>query len=161
MRFLAITTFILAVSFFGVPLLATADTSCTTTVNGQDVTGLLVNGVCSVTTVQSQPNTVQTQSQPNTTGNDIKLINPLKSGTSLEDFLQNILSYVIRIGTIVVILMIVYVGYLFVIAQGKPGEIEKARSALLWTVVGALILLGSQAIALSIKATVVQLGGGS
>ena len=159
MRFFVITTFILVVSFFSVPLLTVADTSCTTTVNGQDVTGLLVNGVCSVTTVQSQPNTTQTQSQPNTSGTNVKLINPLKSGTSLESFLNNILAYVIRIGTIVVILMIVYVGYLFVIAQGKPGEIEKARSALLWTVVGALILLGSQAIAISIKATVTQLGG--
>ena len=157
MRFLVIAILALVVSFGG-PLLAVADTSCTTTVDGQDVTGLLVNGVCSVT-VQSQPNTTQTQSQPNTTGTNIKLINPLKAGTSIESFLQNILSYVIRIGTIVIILMIVYVGYLFVIAQGKPGEIEKARSALLWTVVGALILLGSQAIAISIKATVTSLGG--
>lgn len=102
----------------------------------------------------------------NTGGPDITLINPLKGvdcsssgGDCLMAFLKNILTYVIRIGTIVIILMIVYVGYLFVIAQGKPGEIEKARSALLWTVVGALILLGSQAIAISIKATVTSLGG--
>jgi hypothetical protein len=92
-------------------------------------------------------------------GSSVILTNPLKSGTSLESFLNDILAFVIRIGTIVVILMIVYVGYLFVIAQGKPGEIEKARAALLWTVVGALILLGSQAIAISLKATVSAITG--
>lgn len=102
------------------------------------------------------------------TGSNIYLVNPLKgvdcssgNGDCLMAFLQSILTYVIRIGTIVVILMIVYVGYLFVIAQGVPGEIQKARQALLWTIVGALILLGSQAIAISIKATVQTLGTGT
>lgn len=169
MRFLLIASFV-CIASFGIPSVVSAQT-CSDGCS-------LIGGVCvpddavsTCTTISqtnpsqvqtvSQPNTTQTQSQPNTTGKNITLINPLKSGTSIESFLNNILAYVIRIGTIVVILMIVYVGYLFVIAQGKPGEIEKARTALLWTVVGALILLGSQAIAISIKATVVQLGGGS
>lgn len=70
------------------------------------------------------------------------------------NFLNKILEFVIKIGTVVVVLMTVYVGYLFVVAQGKEAEIRTARTALLWTVVGALILLGSQAIAVAIKATV-------
>lgn len=93
------------------------------------------------------------------------LINPLKGvdcsksgGDCLMAFLQGILAYVIRIGTIIVILMIVFVGYKFVMAQGKEAEIRDARNMLLWTVIGALILLGSQAIAMSIKATVQALG---
>lgn len=76
------------------------------------------------------------------------------------NFLNKILEFVIRIGTVVVILMLVYVGYLFVIAQGVPGKIEEAKKALLWTIVGALILLGSQAISLGIKATVQALSVG-
>ena len=95
----------------------------------------------------------------NNSGTDIKLINPLKAGTSLDSFLNDILAFVIRIGTIVVILMVVFVGYKFVVAQGKPGEIEEAKKMLLWTVVGALILLGSQAIAISLKATVTAITG--
>ncbi len=87
------------------------------------------------------------------------LVNPLKSGTSLESFLGEILGFVIRIGTIAVILMLVYVGYRFVVAQGKPGEIEEAKKMLLWTIIGALVLLGAQAIAAAIKATVTSLGG--
>lgn len=91
-------------------------------------------------------------------GSNVTLINPLKA-QDLEAFLKDILAFIIRIGTIVVILMIVYVGYLFVVAQGVPGKIEEARKALLWTVVGALILLGSQAIAISLEATVRALSG--
>ena len=94
------------------------------------------------------------------TGTDISLFNPLQGGASLESFLGNILKFVIRIGTIIVILMMVYVGFLFVAAQGKEEKIREARQALLWTVVGALILLGAQAIALGIKATVDALSVG-
>lgn len=97
---------------------------------------------------------------PTSSGTNITLVNPLKGGTSLESFLLNILAFVIRIGTIIVILMLVYVGFLFVVARGEPAKITAARSALLWTVVGALILLGSQAIAIGIKATVQALSAG-
>jgi hypothetical protein len=93
------------------------------------------------------------------TGNSAALINPLKSGTSLESFLANILSFVVRIGAIIVVLMLVYVGYLFVVAQGSDSKLTEARRALLWTVIGALVLLGAQAIASAIKATVTALGG--
>lgn len=95
----------------------------------------------------------------NTSGQSVKLINPLKSGTSLESFLLNILQFVIRLGSIVVILMLVFVGYKFVAAQGSDTKLVEARKMLLWTVIGALILLGSQAIALSIKATVQAITG--
>ena len=93
-------------------------------------------------------------------GSDVTLINPLQGGGSLESFLLNILAFIIRIGTIIVILMTVFVGYKFVAARGEPGKITEARSALLWTVVGALILLGSQAIAIGIRATVQALSVG-
>ncbi|MFA6503071.1 MAG: hypothetical protein WCT45_02345 [Candidatus Paceibacterota bacterium] len=90
---------------------------------------------------------------------DTTLMNPLKAGTDLESFLNEILSFIIRIGTIAIILMIVYVGYKFVVAQGAPGKLEEARGMLLWTIIGALVLLGAQAISLSIQATVKALGG--
>ena len=113
------------------------------------------------TTIPKNPNApVQTTIQnPTNTSTNVTLINPLKGGGNLETFLLNILDFVIRIGTIFVILMLVYVGFLFVKAQGEPAEITKARAALLWTVVGALILLGSKAIAIAIGATVTALGG--
>src|SRR5450756_551885 len=68
----------------------------------------------------AQANPVINNNQPqvpnptiNNSGSNTTLINPLQGGTSLESFLNNILAFVIRIGTIIVILMLVYVGYLF------------------------------------------------
>jgi len=83
-----------------------------------------------------------------------KLINPLGDSASLETLLADILKFVVQIGSIVVILMLVYDGYLFVVARGNETKVTEARNALLWTVVGALILIGSEAIALGIEATV-------
>ncbi len=97
---------------------------------------------------------------------NVTLINPLNSGdctpngACLMDFLRKILDFVIQIGGIAIVLMLVYVGYLFVVAQGEPGKISEARNALLWTVIGALILLGSKAISVGIEATVKALSVG-
>lgn len=85
------------------------------------------------------------------------LVNPLGI-TDVQEFLLKILGIVTdTIGPVVVILMLVYTGFLFVTAKGKEAEIRAARQALLWTVVGALILLGAKAIALGIQATVAAL----
>ena len=93
-------------------------------------------------------------------GPNITLANPLKGGGNVQTFLLSILDFVIKLGTIVVILMMVLVGYKFVAAQGEPGKITEARDMLLWTIVGALILLGSKAIALGIEKTVQALSTG-
>ena len=86
-------------------------------------------------------------------------MNPLKGGATLSSFLKDILSFVVQIGTIAIILMLIYVGYKFVAAQGAPAKIEEAKKMLLWTIIGALVLLGAQAISAAIQATVTQLGG--
>lgn len=106
-------------------------------------------------------NTSQTQTTGVNTGSNVTLINPLNAGTSLGSFLLNILQFVVYIGSIVVVLMIVFVGYKFVAARGNPTGIEEARTMLLWTVIGALILLGAEAIAQGICATVQALSNGT
>jgi len=116
-------------------------------------------GICNSANVCQQSNTQVTPSGT-TGGSATRLLNPLQGGTSLESFLSDILAFVVRIGAIIVVLMVVYVGYKFVVAQGEPGKISEARQMLLWTIVGALILLGAQAIALAIKATVDALSVG-
>ena len=114
------------------------------------------------------PSTQTLTSPPITgSGSNVTLINPLQgvdcsagNGNCLSAFLLNILQFIIYIGGIVVVLMIIFVGYKFVAAQGNSTKIEEARNMLLWTVVGALILLGAQAIAMGIQATVTALTGG-
>lgn len=113
-------------------------------------------------TLQSPGGNTSGANFPSPGGNTgTKLLNPLQGGTNVESFLISILAFIVRIGAIVVVLMLVYVGYLFVVAQGSDSKISEARNALLWTVVGALVLLGSQAIAYGIKATVQALSVGS
>ena len=93
------------------------------------------------------------------TGGGTTLCNPLGAGTDLETLLADILSFVVEIGAVVVVLMLVYVGYLFVTGANNETKRTQARQALLWTVVGALILLGAEAIALAIQETVDAIGG--
>ncbi|MFA5942283.1 MAG: hypothetical protein WC798_01270 [Candidatus Paceibacterota bacterium] len=115
------------------------------------------------TSVRDQSSQTQT-SVRNTSGSRgtvVTLVNPLGEGVGLFGLLDKILQLVVRIGTIAIILILVYIGYLFVAARGVPGKIEEARRALLWTVVGALILLGAQAIALGISATVQAIATGN
>ncbi|MHB1163176.1 MAG: hypothetical protein ACYCZZ_01445 [Minisyncoccota bacterium] len=157
MRYLIISAF----SFFAVVPMVFAQTGGSDTPAPSQSSPLL----------QSTGNTNQTQSTGNTSytpGSSIELINPLKgvdcssgNGNCLMAFLNSILQFVIQIGVVVVILMLVYVGFLFVTARGEPGKITTARTALLWTVIGALILLGAQAIASGIQATVQALSSGN
>ena len=159
MRTFALLTFVLIASF-GVPILANAQ-ACTTA--GAPCSFGGVSGVC----VQNEtggfgcgPGTSVSPSQTQNTSK-VTLINPLGEGTTLMSFLLSILNIITNtIGPIIVILMMVFVGYKFVVAQGNAGELEKAKSALLWTVVGALILLGAKVIALGIQATVQALSTG-
>lgn len=81
------------------------------------------------------------------------LENPLSVDT-LPELLGAILDGIINIGVVVITIMLVYCGFLFVVAQGNEEKIRDARSALLWTIIGALILLGAKSIQLVISATV-------
>jgi len=169
-RFL-IFSFVVLVSFISASSVAYATTigdACGDTSpcsSGQTCSDSPV-GVCVASPSQPVGTNPTGSSQPVGTNPSVTLINPLNSGNCapngdcLMNFLTKILEFVIRIGSVVVILMMVYVGYLFVTAQGEPGKITTARQALLWTLVGALILLGSQAIALAIKATVTAISTG-
>ena len=89
-------------------------------------------------------------------GADATLTNPL-AAQNIEDFLALILKIVITIGFPIIVLAVVYTGFLFVAAQGKPDELTKAKQALFWTLVGALIILGAQVLSLAIQGTVNEL----
>ncbi|MFA5936896.1 MAG: hypothetical protein WC822_03390 [Candidatus Paceibacterota bacterium] len=83
----------------------------------------------------------------------VQIINPISS-TSIIELIRKVLEGVIKIGMPIIVLAVIYCGFLFVQAQGKPAEIEKARSSLLYTLIGAAILIGSWAIAQLIADTV-------
>jgi hypothetical protein len=84
------------------------------------------------------------------------LVNPLKFN-SLEELIDAILSAVIKLGTYVLVLMLMWTGFKFVAARGNEEAIRSARTALMWTIIGGLILLGAKAIELVIQATVTSI----
>ncbi|MEX0910306.1 MAG: hypothetical protein WDZ73_00945 [Candidatus Paceibacterota bacterium] len=85
-----------------------------------------------------------------------KVQNPLGVET-LGEFVEVILQALVQLGVPVVALGIIYSGFLFVKAQGKPEDIKTAREAFFWTIVGAAIVLGAFVILNLIQSTVATL----
>jgi len=83
----------------------------------------------------------------------VKLENPLQS-QSIEEFLLKIIDVLLVFAIPIIILFIMYAGFLFVTARGNPGQIETARNALLWSVVGGVIILGAKLIIELIRGTI-------
>ncbi len=80
--------------------------------------------------------------------------NPLKTN-DLIGFIELIINNVVLpIGSVVVVFFIIFTGFLFVTAGGNEEKLKTAKSALLWTIVGAAILLGSWAISVAITNTI-------
>ena len=72
----------------------------------------------------------------------------------MPDLIRTILNGLLTIGMPVVALAVIYCGFLFVFARGNSEKLTKTKEALLYTIIGAAILLGSWAIATMIGATI-------
>jgi hypothetical protein len=87
--------------------------------------------------------------------------NPLNPGgegeiTTIPAFLALVLNGLSLLLMPLVVIFIIYAGYLFVTAQGEEGKIQKARSALLWTIIGAGVILGAQIMARILQDTLTE-----
>ena len=65
---------------------------------------------------------------------------------SIIELLEALLRILTIVGVPIVIFFIVFSGFKFVVAQGNPEELQTAKRALIYAIVGGLILLGAQAI---------------
>lgn len=83
-----------------------------------------------------------------------KIINPLGATSTIPALIQKVLEGALKIGIPIIALAIIYSGFLFVMARGNSEKIGKAKDTLLYTIIGAAILLGSWAIAKMITSTV-------
>ncbi len=88
-----------------------------------------------------------------------KICNPLaeKGIETIDGLIKVLLEGIIKIGMPIVALAIIYSGFLFVFARGNSEKLSKAKSTLLYTLIGAAVLLGSWAIAQVISETVLSL----
>ncbi len=125
------------------------------------MTPLLVFGQCAdgTTSCIDGSNSASDVDQPNPSSPTMKIIieNPFKEKT-IEGLITTLINDIlIPIGAVVAVVMVMYAGFLFVTARGNTAQIDKAKGALLWAVIGAAILLGAWVIAEAIKGTVDEL----
>jgi hypothetical protein len=82
-----------------------------------------------------------------------KLCNPLKSKT-ITQFLLAIIDVILVFALPIIIFFIMFAGFLFVTAQGNQSQIDRAKSALTWAVIGGVIALGAKVIIDVIQGTI-------
>ncbi len=73
---------------------------------------------------------------------NVKLENPL-AFTDLTDLFEAILEVVIVLATPVIIFFVIYAGFLYVTARGNAEQVQQATRALLYAVIGGVIVLGA------------------
>lgn len=71
--------------------------------------------------------------------------------TSIEGLLVAILQVLITIATPIVVLFIIYSGFLYVTAKGNATQISKATTSLTYAVIGGVLIIGAVAISEVIK----------
>ena len=86
-------------------------------------------------------------------GQSGSFLNPLQF-TSLDQFLTALLEVIIQIGFPIVVLAIIWTGFLFVKARGDVEGLKEARRAFFWTLIGALLVLGAFVLSELIQSTV-------
>jgi hypothetical protein len=74
-----------------------------------------------------------------------ELRNPL-AVNNLTDFLLGILAIVLVAAMPVIIIVLIYSGFLFVTARGNPQTLQQARLMLMYGLIGGVIILGSYTI---------------
>ena len=83
---------------------------------------------------------------------------PLKDIGGIDTLVKALIDKIILpIGASVAALFIIYSGFLYVKAQGKPEKIKEAREALTTALIGTAIILGAWVIAQLIGGTINQL----
>ena len=78
------------------------------------------------------------------------LINPIKVD-SIEELLTAILNIIIVLAMPIIVFFIIYAGFLYVTAGGKPEQVKQATQALAYAIIGGVLIIGAVAIATIVK----------
>ena len=85
---------------------------------------------------------------------DLGIENPLGNGTTLSDLIISILNALIIIAIPVIVIFIVYAGFLYVTAQGNADKVRTATRALTYAIIGAVLIIAAVTITEIIGSTV-------
>jgi len=81
---------------------------------------------------------------------DVELCNPITSNT-FGEVIRKVANIAALIGLPIVVIMIIWAGFLFVSSQGSEEKLKTAKTTLFWAVIGALLVVGAFAIAIAIE----------
>ncbi len=80
----------------------------------------------------------------------IELINPLAADT-LEEALNAFINFLFWLAVVVAPILIIYAGFLLLIAAGDPAKISKAKQVITWTLIALVIILFAKGLPALIK----------
>jgi hypothetical protein len=101
------------------------------------------------------PSTVGGNVPPSTVGNNavFTLQDPL-GVKNFCDLIKALLNIVLAIGVPVAVLFLVWSGFRFILARGRPGDLELARRNFYYVIIGIAVFLGAWTLATIISATI-------
>ncbi len=78
------------------------------------------------------------------TNNSVGLQNPLRSGGSIPELFQVLLDIVMVFAVPLIVFFIIYAGFMYVTARGSSDKVQKAHMALLYALIGGVLILGAR-----------------
>ncbi|MFZ2621291.1 MAG: hypothetical protein WAX37_02170 [Minisyncoccia bacterium] len=85
----------------------------------------------------------------------INIPNPTTAGSNLMSLITALLNNVVMpVAAVAVVMWIIWAGFSYVLAQGNPKKIEIAHQRLIWSLIGAGILLGAVGISAVVQGTI-------
>lgn len=73
---------------------------------------------------------------------------------SISGLLIAVLNVAIVIAVPIVVMFVIYAGFLYVTARGNPAKIQEAARALTYSIIGGVIIIGAVAITAIVEGTV-------
>ena len=83
-------------------------------------------------------------------GTSCNVPNPIGSD-NFVDLLDKIAQWIFNIGLVLAVIMVIWSGVLFMTAGGNEEKIKKAKQTLLWTIIGATIIIGCKGLISLVK----------
>ena len=156
MKFLITTVFIFTILFGGFlaqDVLARGSTQ-------NPVSGSTQNSANGGTQNSVEGSTQNPVTNPITNGGSVVLENPLDSNiSSIPKFFQAIIDILLVFAIPFIVFFIIYAGFLYVTARGNVETISKAHKALLYALIGGVLILGANVLLDVITGTVTDITG--
>jgi len=86
-------------------------------------------------------------------GGSTSIVNPLQANSIVELF-TSLIEIVMVFAIPIIVFFIVYAGFLYVTARGSVDKIQTAHKALLYALIGALLIIGANVLITVISGTV-------